>query len=726
MEQESSVSLADYESLQKQLAELQAENEDLRREVLRYRASRDGDQRTGNHNAQSATEHQLSLVVDKAPIIFWSMDRHGIFTESRGRGLDLIGLGEGDAVGWSVWEMYREYPNILETIRNVLDGEELSETVYLDGTYFDTHYTPILSESRDEVVGVRGMSVVVTDREIARIAFQQTSEIFREAFVINALGLLVLTEDTLSVVDANTEFLGIVGCDRGEIVGQMLSQLPMFNDLDLFEKLRSEAFAYGRSNPVDTILKTKDGKEITVTVSADRLQVPHQDYVLMIVEETTKRRRVLRHFEEKQSELDGEFRQPYANWQRFAGELENLIKRRSPIEHADGQLTPVQDSKLSENALTYFLECVPDTVCTLDRSGTLLYVNRAQRPSRVEDLVGKSAYDFISPQKAEESRAVIQRVFETGEIMTQEVQSPGVDGVLRHFSCRIGPIRRFGRVIAVIVVATDMTKLFEAQDAVRRRQLEFERLAQLTSLGQMATMVAHEVNNPLAAIANFARGCIRRIQKMTSEPSETAAQTFQAQSAGLIDALEGVTEQANQASNSIRRLRRFLSSRGSASHRVATYQIIQEAVHWVTPIARVNGVEILLDVPDSLPNIAADPLQIEQVLVHLISNAVEAFAEHGRSPEETPPVVHLSAVVHQETLVKFTIADNGPGLSKEVLENLFEPFFTTKKTGFGMGLTMSRAIVEQYGGRLWRDEQNRPGVVFHFTLPISQGENPRV
>ncbi len=721
------VNLEDYERLKDRLAELEAENRALRNDVLRYEAWLDDSQNEDEDESLSTAQFQLNLVIAKAPIIFWSMDRDGVFTESRGRGLQLIGLEEGSAIGQSVWEMYREYPEILKTIRRTLAGEEISETVYLDGTYFDTYYSPIVSPSGEDVIGVRGMSVVVSDREIARIAFWQTSEIMRDIFSSNAMGVLLLSGDGLTIVDANPALVGISEHTLEEIRGRTLSDLGLIIDQELVARIPAEISANGQLHPLETRIHTKNGSELDVSISADRLRIGDETFVLLLMEETTQRRRVLKHFEEQQSELNADLRKPYSNLKQFTGELQNLIRRRSPTESADEQGSSTVNPQIADDALTYFLKCVPDSVCTIDRSGTILYLNRTTLPTRVENIVGASAYDFVSPHNVEESRAVIKRVFETGEIMTQELQSPGKDGEIRHFSCRIGPMRRFGRVIAVIVVATDVTALHDAQDSVRRRQLEFERLAQLTSLGQMATMVAHEINNPLAAIANYAQGCIRRIQQLYDEPSETLAANFQTQAASLVEALEDVTEQANEASGAIRRLRRFLSSRGSVSHTVPTSQIIQEAVDWVTPIVRAKDVVLHLDVAESLPLIAADPLQIEQVLVHLILNGVDAVTENGQntSTVDELPTVRLSVVLQDKSNVMFTISDNGPGLSETVLRNLFHPFFTTKQTGFGMGLTISQAIVEMFGGRLWWEEHPPSGAVFHFVLPISQGESTR-
>ena len=727
--QQVSVNLDDYERLKDRLAKLEAENRNLRQDVRRYKARSNGGQKEieCEREPHSEAQVQLDLIIAKAPIVFWSIDQNGIFTESRGRGLKLIGLAEGSAVNKSVWEMYREYPEILKTIRRVLAGEELSETVYIDGTYFDTSYTPIVSQSKDEVIGARGMSVVVSDREIARIAFWQTSEIMRDIFSANAMGVLVLTEDSLTVVDANLAFIGISEYPLDDIRGRTLADLELIADQELIARIPGEISTNGSLDPLETRIHTKSGSELCVSVSADRLQIGHEYYVVLLMEETTQRRRVLKHFEEHQSELNADLRKPYANLKEFTGELQKLIRRRSPTELVDKQKSSVGDPEVSDYALRYFLECVPDTVCTIDQTGTILYVNRVRPPARVDQIVGASAYDFVFPEKVEESRAVIERVFETGEITTQEVQGRGRNGELRHYSCRIGPMRKFGRVIAVIVVATDVTPLYEAQDAVRRRQFEFERLTQLTSLGQMATMVAHEVNSPLAAIANYAQGCIRRVQQLQEEPCESLAAKFQSLASGLVDALEDVTEQANQASGAIRRLRRFLSSRGSVSHTVPTSQIIQEAVDWVTPIVRVKNVNLQLDLAESLPLVAADPLQIEQVLVHLILNGVDAVTENGQntSTVDESPTVCLSAVLQDESNVLFTISDNGPGLSQTVLDNLFHPFFTTKQTGFGMGLTISQAIVEMFGGRLWWDEHPASGAVFHFVLPISQGEPSR-
>jgi signal transduction histidine kinase len=253
----------------------------------------------------------------------------------------------------------------------------------------------------------------------------------------------------------------------------------------------------------------------------------------------------------------------------------------------------------------------------------------------------------------------------------------------------------------------------EELDKAQRRRIEFEQLAQITSLGQMAAIMAHKINNPLAAIANYAQGCIRRLR------AAKAASTDLGQiEPGLVEALEEVTEQANRASSCIRRLRTVLQQRETTYDRVDPTSIVRSAVEMTEAVARAQGVEIRVEAEPRLPVVMADVLQIEQVLMQLLLNAVDATV--SREAAVPPREVVVRARAGERGTVVFSVTDQGPGLSDALREQVFEPFFTTKSKSVGMGLAVSRSVVEAHGGRLWigeADAGGAAGAVFYFTLP---------
>ena len=213
------------------------------------------------------------------------------------------------------------------------------------------------------------------------------------------------------------------------------------------------------------------------------------------------------------------------------------------------------------------------------------------------------------------------------------------------------------------------------------------------------------MNNPLAAIANYASGCVRRLDGKRINKR------------GLADALESIVGQATRASETIRRLRGFLRKRESLQAFVDPNQLVDEAAQLVGPEIRRNRVRLLFERETALPGVLADPVQVEQVLVNLLLNGVEAMQECD--PERR--VLTVGTGVDSGNTVVFSVRDMGRGLEEDFETCIFEPFYTTKTKGLGMGLSISRSIVEAHGGRLWAAPNRPRGATFRFSLPARSG-----
>ncbi|RAU20231.1 sensor histidine kinase [Paramagnetospirillum kuznetsovii] len=244
-------------------------------------------------------------------------------------------------------------------------------------------------------------------------------------------------------------------------------------------------------------------------------------------------------------------------------------------------------------------------------------------------------------------------------------------------------------------------ELRSAHAEARLRREEMEHGARLALLGEMASSLAHEISQPLAAIANYASGCQRRLTSHTDPEGVT-------EGVGLIAA------QAERAAGIVKRIRAFARKRSPVPQNLDANGPLVEAVELFQTVAARHGVGVSLDLGQGLPPVLADRLRIEQVVLNLLQNAADAMSKS----EPRHIAVSSSAVAEG---VEIRVADTGPGLSPEARARLFEPFFTTKPDGLGLGLSLSRTMIEAQGGRLWAEDAPGGGAVFRFTLPVTTG-----
>ena len=178
--------------------------------------------------------------------------------------------------------------------------------------------------------------------------------------------------------------------------------------------------------------------------------------------------------------------------------------------------------------------------------------------------------------------------------------------------------------------------------------------------------------------------------------------------------------QGLRAGEIIRRLRGFTRMKETKRTPVGLNSLVKEAVRFVEAEARDKGITLVLDLADALPEVVVDAIQIEQVILNLLRNGMDAMTRANRADDAT---LTIKTKAGEARTVLLSVSDTGPGLSKEIMGRIFDPFFTTKPQGMGMGLSISRSIIEAHKGRLWADDLCRDGATFHFTLPSTNGES---
>ncbi len=254
-------------------------------------------------------------------------------------------------------------------------------------------------------------------------------------------------------------------------------------------------------------------------------------------------------------------------------------------------------------------------------------------------------------------------------------------------------------------LAGEIAERKRAEDEARRHRNELAHFGRVSIIGEMATSLAHELNQPLTVISGCAQFCITRLRSGKGKPEQ------------LLDAMEQTAEQANRANEVIRRVRGFIHKEEPERQPIDVNEVIRGLADLLRTDAREHGSELQLELTEPMPLVVADPIQVQQVILNLAHNGIEAMDDCGSVSRCLS--IHTSG--QSNGVIEVAVRDQGVGISSDSLDHLFDPFFTTKSQGLGMGLSISRTIVEAHGGRLWATSDVGEGTVFHFTLPHSEG-----
>lgn len=253
----------------------------------------------------------------------------------------------------------------------------------------------------------------------------------------------------------------------------------------------------------------------------------------------------------------------------------------------------------------------------------------------------------------------------------------------------------------------DIAQRKRAEEQAKLHQAELAHMARLNIMGEMATGIAHELNQPLTAIANYAAVGSEMVDAGNKNPAK------------LVKALDSVQVQAERASEIIRRLRQFVKKQSPQRVNVNINMLVKDVVSFMEAETRKQSIQIELKLAGELPLVFADAIQIEQVLLNIVRNSLDAMQNAGI---EKPELV-IRTSINGDGNVHVYVSDTGPGIDKKALTHIFEPFVTTKGAqGMGMGLSISRSIIEAHGGRLWAESDVGRGTTFYFTLPVNVGE----
>ena len=369
-----------------------------------------------------------------------------------------------------------------------------------------------------------------------------------------------------------------------------------------------------------------------------------------------------------------------------------------------GSVIERNDAEDVMRKLSAALEGTADAVAITDLEGRIEYVNPAfeQVTGYARDeVLGKTLSLLRSGRHDSEFYQELWQTILQGRVFRSLFLNHRKDGSLYREEKTITPlIGANGAITHFVSTSRDVTALYLARERLRQHEAEAAHSARVSAMGEMPSALAHEISQPLAAIAFYAQGGLQRLRAGAIEASD------------MKEALENIDLYARQSGEIVGRLRRFLSKSEPRRRPTDINQIVQEAAELVDVEARWRGIRLTLELAGDLPPVWVDAIQIEQVVVNMVHNAVEAI--DAASPAER--WVKVQTACGTDGKVDVIVHDSGPGLPMQALDHMFDPFFTTKPNGMGLGLSISRSIVEAHGGVLQALPDLAGGAVFQFSL----------
>jgi two-component system sensor kinase FixL len=382
------------------------------------------------------------------------------------------------------------------------------------------------------------------------------------------------------------------------------------------------------------------------------------------------------------------------------------------LRHARHMITETAAMLTEREAhLRSILDTILDATVVIEKDGTITTFNAAavrQFGYTEDEVIGKNVHLLMPEPYKHEHDGYLERYLRTGEKriigIDRVVVGRRKDGSTFPMKLAVGEISTGGKTFFTGFIR-DLTEREESQARLQEIQGELARLARVNELGEMASTLAHELNQPLSAIANYVQGSARLLRGLD-----------EAVAVKLREALEETAKQSLRAGQIIRHLREFVTRGETEKAEEDIRKLIEEAGALALVGSRERGIRSVFDFGSDAEFVLADRVQIQQVLINLMRNAMESMKDS--------PVRNLTVRTRasEDDMIAVEVEDTGPGIPEEVAAQLFRPFVTTKPGGMGVGLSISRRIVESHGGEITVTKNSDAGATFRFTLPATAGD----
>jgi PAS domain S-box-containing protein len=667
------------------------------------------------------SQEHLQTVMTSAPIVLYAIDRQGIFTFSEGKGLETLKLQSGQLVGSSIYDVYADKPEVIEYFNRALQGEKLENIVVnCAGIFFDIRYS-ILRDEQDNIVGITGIALDITERYKVKEALQQSEQKFRN-LVENA------------------------------------------NDI-IYQLTPDGVFSYVSPNWVDILgheIQEVEGKVFTLFVHPDDLPICLGTL-----------RRALENGE-KQSGIEYRVKHKNGTWRWHTSNLSVLRDANGSILSVVGIARDISGRKQAEEALREseerfrnLVESTHDLIWEIDENAVYTYVSPQIKDILgydVEEVLGKTPFDFMPPEEAYSITEIMSnRVAWRLPIANLENTNIHKNGHIVILETSGVPFfDKTGNFKGYRGIDRDITKRKQTEEAIKQSKAQLEQAlrqlqntqAQLiqtekmSSLGQLVAGVAHEINNPI----NFVYGNIKHARNYITDLFRliTLYQDIYPQPAREIEVemetidlnfliedfpklLDSMEVGAERIRGIVRSLRTFSRLDESAAKAVDLHQGIDSTLillqSRLQPPLSSQTIQVVKEY-SNLPLVKCYPGELNQVFMNLLNNAIDALEKRNRSQnfqviQANPSIIRIRTEMNSEPnsipWVVIRIADNGIGMSEEVRSRAFDPFFTTKSVGEGTGLGLAisyQIVVELHKGRLYCISSPGEGAEFAIEIPI--------
>ena len=501
---------------------------------------------------------------------------------------------------------------------------------------------------------------VLRREQVAR-AREQEAEKRLEVLFNSAAEFIFLIDPEGTILRANQCVFATSGYSEDEVIGRNIKEFFTPDSQDTcdcnFPGLREHGF-----NRADIDFVRKDGSIINMECSATAVPDEHGDFTtfLIIQRDISERLRAARSLEDSERRFRAIFNSTY----QFIGLLD-----------PEGIILEANQTALD------FIGLTNADVVGKPFWETPWWTHSPQLQKRLKDGVMEAAH---------------------GKLVRFEAMHVGKEGQAAVIDFSLKPVlNEQGETVLIIPEGRDITERKHAEEEAQRMQQESAHVMRLSTMGEMASGMAHELNQPLTALVSYCGTAVKLARDIPSLPE------------GYIDILERASGQAHRAGEIIRHLREYVSKGINNKTQVVLDDLIQGVIDFISWERRDTDIQINY-LPGSLVHeVFVDKVEIEQVLINLIRNSIEAIRDAGITGGQVDIATRPAA----EGSVEVTVSDNGPGIDPAVAGSLFEPYQTSKEDGMGMGLSISRSIIEAHNGKLWVDEQRQQGALFCMSIP---------
>ncbi len=628
-----------------------------------------------------ASEQNLNLIINSLPVLVWSARPDGSADFINHSWREYAGEPADKILEWGFLDLYHpdDVAGMVEIWKRDLahsDQTSLKGRIRgADGQYRWFYFAGRKLTDANGVVRWFGCNVDIEDLQRAEDALRASESALREnerrlQHIINAVpGLVWSANADGAVTFLSQQYLDYIGQSAGPALAGGWMDAVHPEDAEGLLAAWSEALAEGRPNEHEARLRRADGSYRWMLFRAS----PSYDDAGRLTE-----------------------------WFGVNIDVEDRRGARDALRASEAAL------RESERQLQQIVSSIPGLTWKADAQGNVTFWSKGfldYGGATIEDIVGYGFMNYLHPDDHDRVMEVWNGILQSGTQGESEVRIRRADGQYRWFLWRASPFfDGAGNVTQWFGINVDIENRKRAEENLRQSQNELAHATRMTTMGELAVSIAHEVNQPLMAVVTNAGACLRWLN---GDPPDLAMAR---------QAAERIVRDGHRAGDIITSLRNLARKSAPRLDRVCLDQVIPVVLDLLQGEFRRHGVVAKAELGDFSITIRGDSTQLQQVVLNLVMNAVEAMAGAAASARR----LTVSAEIRDgDALV--TVADTGPGLGAEDPDRLFEAFFSTKTEGIGMGLSICRSIIEAHGGRIWASNNGARGGVFNFTLPLAEG-----